>query len=541
VSTNANLTPFCVRAYWHLSCSRWGVVVVGDRPVMQRKNPKLLGVSASLRNARWGAGSRVLIESLNLLQTKEALLDFLREQSEMHLENFVQSGRKEGKAFSEIYDNLKKLSGDRGLSNSEVALSAALWAAHRFGVDIEHLSLCNHFTPNGDVKHKEELAKKLLDADGLLVSGPVYFGDRGSLAENLLHFIADNSELRQALSQKVYGGIAVGAKRNGGQETTLIYQMIDMLNLGYLAVGNDSDTTAQYGGTGIAGDVGAMIKDTYGLETCMGIGRRLGHVLNLLHDEHEIKDEPKVLFLILQDAGGIAKKTVGQLVERVGSGATINVVDVTDNDVKPCIACDICPTHIGPDDEYRCIITSKNDALTRMHDQLLRHDMIVPVVVETKDRSKVTTVYQKFIERTRYLRRGDYVFSDLLVAPLVIEELGANCTLGMRIMTSFIRHHTVLTRPMVAHIVKGEMLDFDEVVQEMKEALARSKKLIAGRLAHAETESIRKYNPVGYVLSADKDKEDQRMDKRREMVDSRSERLKAEATLRLINVVAEGK
>ena len=53
------------------------------------------------------------------------------------------------------------------------------------------------------------------------------------------------------------------AKRNGGQETTLVYQLIDMINLNMLGVGNDSASTSQYGGTVVAGDVGTMAKEIH--------------------------------------------------------------------------------------------------------------------------------------------------------------------------------------------------------------------------------------------------------------------------------------
>ena len=38
----------------------------------------------------------------------------------------------------------------------------------------------------------------------------------------------------------------------------MIYQLHDMMDLGFLGVGNDYETTSQYGGTGHAGDIGTM-------------------------------------------------------------------------------------------------------------------------------------------------------------------------------------------------------------------------------------------------------------------------------------------
>ena len=52
---------------------------------------RILGIAASLRNARWGAGNEELIEALNGISSKEELFSYLKEQSELHLENFVEA------------------------------------------------------------------------------------------------------------------------------------------------------------------------------------------------------------------------------------------------------------------------------------------------------------------------------------------------------------------------------------------------------------------------------------------------------------------
>jgi multimeric flavodoxin WrbA len=351
------------------------------------------------------------VEDLQALDTKAALVAYLTQQSERHLENFLDAGRREGKEFLEIYKNLGKAGGDSGLSNSEVALAAALWAAHKEGAEVAHLSLAEFFTANGESRHHERLRRHLFDADAILVSGPVYFGDRGSLAESLIEFIGQDPELRAVLAGRLYGGIAVGAKRNGGQETTLIYQMLDMLALGMLGVGNDSDTTAQYGGTGHAGDVGTMHKDMYGIDTSMGVGRRIARVALALQGGAPLVGAPRAAFLVLQDVDGVAQRTAEDLMRRLGPRAESVVVNVATRQIKRCIACDICPTHIDTDEVYRCIITSASDDLPALHGDLLEHDVLIPIVATAGNRTRVTGNYQTFVERTRYLRRGDYVWS----------------------------------------------------------------------------------------------------------------------------------
>lgn len=506
---------------------------------MTKARPRLLGIAASLRNARWGAGNRHLTDALLQITERAELDAFLTRESELHLGNFLEAGRREGKPFEEIYRNLRKSNGQVGLSNSETALAASLWAAHREGAEIGHLSLAEYFTAGGDLRNGTALRNELLAADGILVSGPVYFGDRGSLAESLVEFIRTDPELHDAMKGRLYGGIAIGAKRNGGQETTLIYQMMDMLELDFLAVGNDSDTTAQYGGTVHAGDVGTAHKDKYGIDTSLGVGRRMAKVLATLASGERLADAPRVLFLVLQDQNGTALRETMELVRRIGPRIKPTVIDLSQKQVKRCIACDICPTHIDVDDSYRCIIKSGSDDLSDIHGDLLHHDMLVPVVASMRGSAVAASNYQTFIERSRYLRRGDYIWSDLLVAPLsFVDSFGHNSYL-LRMMTSFLRHHTVMAKPLVGHVGGGKSVNMDEIVASMLAILRSAERLTAGRLADARGRSL-KYNPVGYVLSANKDAEDEKMQRRAAMVEDRAAKLEGQARARLLRDVIGG-
>lgn len=496
---------------------------------------KILGLACSLRNARWGAGNQELVAALHSCDGEEQLKAYLSRQSNLHLQNFVESGRAEGKHFEEIYKNLKQLKGDRGLSNSEVCLAAALWSAMREGCEIEHLSVSDFFPASGAERRIDELKAALRAADGLIISGPVYFGDRGSLAQQVVNMINEDEELKIDLENKVYVGIAVGAKRNGGQETTLIYQLCDMVNLGFLGVGNDSDTTAQYGGTVHAGDVGTAAEDHYGLWTAMGAGRRVAKVAEsvMRGRQRQLAGKPRLQFWILQDRDGIASRYTEALTAGLCDEAEIKIIDLSTCRVARCIACDICPASIGKDEVYRCIIKGgKHDQLEGLHNELLNTDAIVPVIFSPVDGKGLKSNYQQFIERTRYLRRGDYVFSDILTAPLVVEEIGALQNMHMRALTSMVRHHTVITVPMVANLHKGAVLNDDQVRAKLKLFLKRARLLASGRLQTYMTHR-NKYEPVGYILSADKDREDKQIRIRDAMVRERNERLAVDAQCRL--------
>lgn len=500
--------------------------------------PTILGLAASLRNARWGSGNSNLLDNLRALGSEDELKAYLKTQAELHLQNFVDSGRAQGLDFAAIHANLKAMKGDRGLSNSEVALAAALWSAHRAGCEIAHVSLAEFF-PAADVSRRlDELKAILRRADGILLSGPVYFGDRGSLAHELVNLIRNDAELGADLENKVYAGIAVGAKRNGGQETTLIYQLLDMVHTGLLGVGNDSDTTSQYGGTGHAGDVGTMPADQYGLWTSMGTGRRVAHVAQLLGlgRRARLRGKVRVLFWILQDQDAIAGNYLRGLLEPLAGLVEPTIIDATARHVTRCLACDICPTHVDRDDSYRCIIKTPRDGFVAWHESFLEQDAVVPVALSPVGRERLQSNYQTFIERTRYLRRGDYLFSDLLTAPLVLEELGAHENLSVRMVTSMIRHHTVMAEPMIAYLHSGRVLNAEGIGDQFRRFINRAATLAAGRLAsfvHSQ-QAAGRYNPVGYILSADKDREDEKLQVRATLVAERHRRLAEDAEARLV-------
>jgi multimeric flavodoxin WrbA len=469
----------------------------------------ILGLSGSLRNARFRVGSRSLATELACIENEKALASYLVEQTRIRADDFLEAGLASGAPFDEVYQALQKKRFERGLSNSEAATAAALWAAHHQGADISHIALAEHFPPNGPVREGERLAEALRAADGIIVSSPVYFGDRGSLVQALFEFIASDANLKRDMAGKIYGGLAVGAKRNGGQETTLIYQMLDMLNMGVLAVGNGHETTAQYGGTAKAGDVGTFAADQYGLETCIGTGRRVARAARmkaLNRDGIALNGKLSIHLWLVQDSEdgrGLryfqdwAKDLVAQ-----DPAVNVRIFDAVNDEVVRCIACEVCPTRLGNARDYRCIITSADDFFVKHHAEMLDADAILIAAYSPEDRSRIKSVYQQFIERTRYLRRDNYVFEDLLVAPFVVSHIEARQSLHIRMATSMIRHHTILNRPIIAFESDGRLINEAAVARDSKHFIARSRELSVGRYLQSKAET--EYRPVGYQISAAK-------------------------------------
>lgn len=473
---------------------------------------RILGLSGSLRNARVSS-SNSLCDDIRKIKSKEKLIQYIQDQGKDLVDSFLDAGADKNESYLKVYERLRGMAKDQGLSNSESALACGLWAASQDGCDIDYLSLARHFPPLGNVKHEQELKEKVLLCDGLLISGPVYFGDRGSLTQSFIDFCYKDNEILEHLKGKVYAGISVGAKRNGGQETTLIYQMLDMANMGMLSVGNDSRTTSQYGGTAVAGDIGKLTQDTYGVDTCLSTGYRIASVTKIEESARKVLSTPKmkVHLLLLQDSNDRkGLKYFKDWVEKITKEipyAEVVLWDVLSEKVVRCIGCDICPIDVGKAEEYRCIITRKDDFFSSNHEEITDADALLICAYNPENRAEINSVYQQYMERTRYIRRDNYLYSDLLVAPFVISELSARQNIHIRIMTSMVRHQTIISHPLIGMIYNKEYINQETVYRHSLDFMKTASKIAKARLQN-KTSTENQYQPVGYVISKQKNKED---------------------------------
>jgi multimeric flavodoxin WrbA len=393
---------------------------------------------------------------------------------------------------------------------------------------------------SGRGRNLDSLRQQILSASAIILAGPVYFGDRGSLAQSLIDFIAADLDLREACRGKIYAGVAVGAKRNGGQETTLIYQMLDMINLDFLAVGNSSETTTQYGGTAVAGDVGKLHTDAYGIETSIGTGQRAAQVAEMFANAKEsglgLRDRLRVhLWLLQDDHERTGLRLFGDWATQMAAvrdDLEIRILDIASSEVVRCIACDICPTKVGVKDEYRCIITAADDFFVQNHEVIVGADAILLCAYSPSDRGDVRSMYQQFIERTRYLRRDNYVLSDLLAAPFVITELSARQNLHLRMLTSIMRHNTVLHHPIIGMMHRGQLLNQERLQAVGEDFVKRAYQLTVGRYL-AGPQPDRVYRPIGYEVSARRAEEDRRSGATGEALTVASQAMTGEAHRRL--------
>ena len=461
---------------------------------------KILGVSSSLRNKRFSYKNN-LVADIKSINSLDELNIFIKNQIKITFKDIEKLSSNLN--FEEKFKNLKKYKGNRGLSNSEAAIVYALWSAYQQKkVDIEYFSLSSIF--ESETPEKLNLFKKnFLKCDALLVSGPVYFGDRGSLTQRMIEYINTDIDCINHAKKILYSGLAVGAKRNGGQETTLIFQMLDFLNLGSKVVGNGYDTTAQYGGTLVSGDIGKLQEDSYGIKTALSTGKNLASMLKNTSFQKKSKLKSKKIhwcniFVLQDNKNEECTKIVKSLVKNnENKSLKFRIFPVYKKNVHKCIACDLCPITEGQSENYRCIINNKEDFFKENHNEIIKCDSFIFAAYSATNFINIRSNYQQFIERTRYLRRDNYIFGNKLVTSLIVSEMNSNRNLHIRILTSLVRHLNILRKPI--HIFKhgNAYMNFDTVVKEFKNFCSEAQKI-------KKTKEDKIYKPVGYEISLKK-------------------------------------
>ncbi|MBM4241627.1 MAG: flavodoxin family protein [Euryarchaeota archaeon] len=170
--------------------------------------------------------------------------------------------------------------------NTAFLVERALKAAKESGADTEIINLgemdiesciaCDICKETGDCAiydDMHEIIARIADVHGLIIGSPVYFG---SVSSQIKMFMDRSRPLRMdfKLKDKVGGAIAVGASRNGGQETTCSVIHEFLLIHDAIVVG-DGTPTAHYGGTGFAAAAGEIKEDVFGIETSKNLGKRV--------------------------------------------------------------------------------------------------------------------------------------------------------------------------------------------------------------------------------------------------------------------------
>lgn len=424
----------------------------------------VVGVAGSIRNR---AGIDDAVEGVDRNVSTEDLLNGIEqlEHRDIYHDEFL----------GEIKPYIQELTemNDRVITNSDALVLTALYGA-KATADIEFHKLTSYAGLDesyADVHLDRDRMAPLADAieraDGIVLGSPVYFGDRSSLMHTFLNFAAD----RDLLEGKVIGTVSCGSKRNGGQETTNVYALFESLDHGAYIVGN-GPKTCQYGGTGWGGDIGDVATDDFGLETSLGTGLRVSSAAklrNIAHAAEESKvadstpDPFTVGVLLTRDRDGIVRSSVEQTISQIDPVGNVefNVIDFTEAYVQACIGCDVCPTpakvqEISDDGkDYKCIIDDDldedrwaEDDLQRLHEELMGNDALLIAAYDANEEG-IDDTYQTLLERTRYIRRDDWRLHNLPLAAYVVRPPQKSSTYPMKIMTSWMRHNTIVHPPII--------------------------------------------------------------------------------------------
>ncbi len=132
-----------------------------------------------------------------------------------------------------------------------------------------------------DEDDTQAVLDKMVDAHGILVATPVYFGLPSDLFSK---FIMRTRPLRHQdfkLANKPVGVMAVAGRRSGGAETSIIATWLPFVRNGCLVVGN-GDGTCQFGAYGWAGARGHVLTDEWGLEQAFQTSERVFTLARLI-------------------------------------------------------------------------------------------------------------------------------------------------------------------------------------------------------------------------------------------------------------------
>lgn len=133
-------------------------------------------------------------------------------------------------------------------------------------------------TPSDDFGKIVEIVKTPEFA-GLVIGSPVYFGAMSGRCKVMLdRFMSLKKEL--LLRNKVFGALAVGGNRNGGQELT-IHGIWNCLSSQQVVIAQDATPTSHWGAT-LWNQGDDISKDEFGIETAKNLGKRVAELARII-------------------------------------------------------------------------------------------------------------------------------------------------------------------------------------------------------------------------------------------------------------------
>lgn len=318
-------------------------------------------------------------------------------------------------------------------------------------LDVDHQLLTD--TLSYDKEKVSSVVNALSGCNVIILITPVYFGDKSSVANKLFHLASTNSNF---LANKVFSTVTIGAKRNGGQETASIFALYEALNLGAHIVGS-GPPVSQYGSTLVAGDRSSVLSDNYGFSLLKALADNVSRFSDYSSKYSSNNQKLKTTFVYTDQPS--TEPAYSFITDEIKS---LLAPDLFDFDVLPlcnytyqrCIACNACPPKLVREssdyltDNYGCIFQSETDDLRSIHSKLLSSSIIF--IFANSSNNNLFNRYQSFLERTRYLRRDDFMWTNKVIIPVVSVHSSEfqHSVLPVKIMSAFMRHNSVITSPL---------------------------------------------------------------------------------------------
>lgn len=423
-------------------------------------------------------------------------------------------------------DSLAK-SQRRGLSNSECAASMLYDSLSKSDISVEIFNCTSLFQAKDqrklDIDYEfyssdldaesalsldslhyksqeiSDFKQKLSSASVVVLISPVYFGDKSSVANKIFHFTSDQN----LLLGKIFTTITIGAKRNGGQETAAVFSMYDALSQGANII-SSGPPVSQYGATLVAGDKSTIASDDYGrqlIQSVSGNITRFAALNDFWPADAKVSDLPDALFLLLDKHNSSdIHLTIHKHIQNT-IGSHIELLDSTDHTIQRCIACNVCPptkvrlSEAYTNNSYGCIFQGDDDEYSSLHSIMVRSRFVF--VLGFSSRQDLITRYQAILERSRYLRRDDFMLANTVIVPvLVVSEADFTQSLiPLKIMTSFMRHNTIISKPWIFRTDAA----FEHVLaSNYDDSMGRNLMALARYIESGSLSTLMSYKALGY-------------------------------------------
>jgi len=204
-----------------------------------------------------------------------------------------------------------------------------------------------------------------------------------------------------------------------------------------------------------------------------------------------------ITFWIIEDYDDVMLQEIENLIKYFKKDVSFNVewniINFTKLNIYRCQACNICPWIQNKKSFYKCRI--KNDDFATIYKGLVNTDAIIICAYQPTKFKNGKSVYQRVLERTRQIRRDNFLLTNIPITSLSIEEIPNNSLFSLKVMTSFLRHNTVIYPPLKIYLYKGKrIISCEELFLDF---IKFSFKLARAREILCKERPV--YLPIGYT------------------------------------------